>query len=418
MSYISNLSLNNVRCFHDSQTADLRKITLLVGENSTGKSTFLGCCKAFARLSSFDDLRDPSPREVGCFDEPPFAMGGFETVTRRGEDSFSMEGHYGANCHTRCRFTFVAGGYGAPSEHEIAIHFVNENREERELTATKFMEDPEIWRLSSSDFNSDIPGSEISYRELSTWFSQSIRRGQMPYSGDPRFYRARMGEAASPDNQVAFVKLVNFLRKMPFPKEPVMVDAIDPAPISRDRTYGANPIGGWKPELGDSLSEAGRRIGLFSGIDVAERDGVHELNIKQSDRWYNIVDVGFGVSSILPLLQAMSVKPSGTMFLLQQPEGHLHPSAQACLARMMASSSHRFVIETHSDHVIDRFRICVMKGILDPKDLGIAYFEKDTDGEGSTIHNIRIDGDGNLDGEPKGYRKFFLEETKQLLGFF
>ena len=415
MSYISNLSLKNVRCFHDSQTADMRKITLLVGENSTGKSTFLGCCKAFARLSNFDNLRD----QENYFDEPPFAMGGFETIARRSEDSFSMEGNYGDHCHTRCRFTFVAGSsYRAPSEHEIAIHFVNENHEERELTATRFMEDPEIWRLSSPDFNIDIPGSEISYREPSTWLSQSIRRAQMPYSGDPRFYRARMGEAASPDNQVAFAKLVSFLRTMPFPRESMMVEAIDPVPTSRDRTYDTNPIDGWKPELGDSLSEAGRRIGLFSGIDVEERDGVYAINIKQDDRWHSIVDVGFGVSSILPFLQAMSVKPSGTMFLLQQPEVHLHPSAQACLARMMALSSHRFVVETHSDHVIDRFRICVMKGILDPKDLGIAYFEKDAGGEGSTIHNIRIDGDGNLDGEPKGYRKFFLEETNQLLGFF
>ena len=414
MSYISNLSLKNVRCFHDSQTADMRKITLLVGENSTGKSTFLGCCKAFARLSNFDNLGD----QENYFDESPFSMGEFETITRCGEHSFSMEGNYGNHCHTRCRFTFVAGGYKAPSEHEIAIHFENENHEERELTATRFMEDPEIWRLSNSDFKLDIPGSEISHREPSTWFSQSIRRAHMPYSGDPRFYRARMGKAASPDNQVAFAKLVSFLRTMPFPKEPMMVEAIDPAPPSRHRTYAANPIDGWNPELGYSLSEAGRRIGLFSEIDVAERDGIYKLYIKQDDRWYNIVDVGFGVSSILPLLQAMSVKPSGTMFLLQQPEVHLHPSSQACLARMMASSSHRFVIETHSDHVIDRFRICVMKGILDPKDVGIAYFEKDTGGEGSTIHNIRIDVDGNLDGEPKGYRKFFLEETNQILGFF
>ena len=83
----------------------------------------------------------------------------------------------------------------------------------------------------------------------------------------------------------------------------------------------------------------------------------------------------------------------------------------------MARSGRSFVIETHSDHLVDRFRICVMKELMAPDDLSIVYFEPNADGSSSTIHSISVDSQGNLQGEPVGYRSFFLQETKSLLGF-
>ena len=44
------LILQDVRCFQDEQRGRLRPITLLVGENSTGKTTFLGCYSVLHRM--------------------------------------------------------------------------------------------------------------------------------------------------------------------------------------------------------------------------------------------------------------------------------------------------------------------------------------------------------------------------------
>ena len=123
-------------------------------------------------------------------------------------------------------------------------------------------------------------------------------------------------------------------------------------------------------------------------------DGQHEIHVQQSEGWHNIIDTGFGVSSIVPLLHAMYRHQEGTTFLLQQPEVNVHPSAQADLAQMMAESPHRFVIETHSDHLIDRFRICVMEKVLAPGELRIAYFQREPECEGVVIYNISVDEDG------------------------
>ena len=53
------------------------------------------------------------------------------------------------------------------------------------------------------------------------------------------------------------------------------------------------------------------------------------------------------------------------MFLLQQPEVHLHPSAQAALGSLfcqVAAAGKQLIVETHSDHVIDRIRMDVRDG--------------------------------------------------------
>ena len=123
------------------------------------------------------------------------------------------------------------------------------------------------------------------------------------------------------------------------------------------------------------------------------------------------------MTSLLPLIKTLADAPDGTLFLLQQPEVHIHPSAQAKLVELLAKSSHNFVIETHSDHVIDWFRILVTEGQLAASDLGIVYFERLTAEQSATqLHQLSFDGNGNLSGQPRNYRQFFSEETARLLG--
>lgn len=66
MSNIAQISMRDIRCFADTQSVDMGKVTLLVGENSSGKSTFLGCYNAFSRLASFSKLDDPGPNTPNC----------------------------------------------------------------------------------------------------------------------------------------------------------------------------------------------------------------------------------------------------------------------------------------------------------------------------------------------------------------
>ena len=108
-----------------------------------------------------------------------------------------------------------------------------------------------------------------------------------------------------------------------------------------------------------------------------------------------------------------------TLFLMQQPEVHLHPRAQAqigsYLGKMIKEFKHQFVVETHSDYLIDRVRMDVRDGMyLRPKDVTILYFQKT--GAASKIYRLGLDKNGNIIDPPPGYRDFFLREEGRFFG--
>ena len=150
-----------------------------------------------------------------------------------------------------------------------------------------------------------------------------------------------------------------------------------------------------------------------------------QLQVKvRSGSHANLMDVGYGVSQSLPILVDVLERSNHRRghkctFLLQQPEVHLHPRGQAELASLFVQafrqSGNRFLVETHSDYIIDRVRISVRKGLLKPDDVSVLYFEPE--GSAVAIHNMTLDEHGNLLDAPRGYRDFFIKETDKLLGF-
>ena len=146
----------------------------------------------------------------------------------------------------------------------------------------------------------------------------------------------------------------------------------------RDKSEGSD-------KLHDALISFGKSSGLFKDVEV-KRKGHKEsdpfqIGIKTIGPPFNLVDVGYGVSQVLPILVDAVQYPERSSFLLQQPEVHLHPKAQAELASFLAvlamKQGKRFVIETHSDYLIDRIRMDIRekKGIS-REDVAILYFER------------------------------------------
>lgn len=133
----------------------------------------------------------------------------------------------------------------------------------------------------------------------------------------------------------------------------------------------------------------GRESGLFADIKIrgrgAQMSDPFQLQVKvRTGPHANIMDVGYGVSQSLPILvDVLTAAESGRSrglrrgtertFLLQQPEVHLHPRGQAELANLFIEAfrknGSRFLIETHSDYIVDRVRISVRKRKLKPDDV-------------------------------------------------
>ena len=182
-------------------------------------------------------------------------------------------------------------------------------------------------------------------------------------------------------------------------------------------------------KMKNDLEEFGRTSGLFDEIFV-RRLGRHEYEPFQLEvrKWgkrrkgarRNLIDVGYGVSQVLPLLVDLLEPNGSSRLLLQQPEVHLHPSAQAQLGSLLcatAGAQCQLIVETHSDYIVDRILLDLRdkRTDLKPDDVSILYFERDD--LSVTIHSIRIDDEGNVLDAPAGYRGFFRDELKRVIDY-
>ena len=125
-------------------------------------------------------------------------------------------------------------------------------------------------------------------------------------------------------------------------------------------------------------------------------------------------DVGFGISQLLPFI-VQSLVPTNQIISIEQPEVHVHPKLQADLGDLLAeaikeSSRKRFIIETHSEHLILRLQRLVRKKLLKPEDVSVIYVSRGP--EGAKALRLHLDEDGDfIDEWPNG---FFLERLREL----
>ena len=164
------------------------------------------------------------------------------------------------------------------------------------------------------------------------------------------------------------------------------------------------------------------RMGIAEALQVYQKTNqkVFEFKVKTqcSERGVNFKDVGCGISQILPIIVQSLMINDESLIVLEQPEVHLHPRTQAELADFFvenASINNRFLIETHSDYLIERIRYHVAKGDLKSNDVLIYYIEPDPATKSSRPIEVEINSMGQYRNLPKGYiTNFRLKETKNM----
>jgi hypothetical protein len=188
---------------------------------------------------------------------------------------------------------------------------------------------------------------------------------------------------------------------------------------------------------------------------------VGDVTINESDNFcVNLVDVGYGAAQVLPIIVESVVARGDALVIIEQPELHLHPGAQAELADLLIEAATRtirlrkqnehkrkaarekgktipaalteeelsarkvnFLIETHSEHILLRLRRRIAETTIEkfnfdsqhyfPHESLHAYFvNRDPDTGESQVESINIHSDGSMD-RPTGFKDFFAEDMKE-----
>lgn len=171
------------------------------------------------------------------------------------------------------------------------------------------------------------------------------------------------------------------------------------------------------------LRKFGKDSGLFDDIRTTAYGDNNlapfELIVEKDGSEFSISSVGYGVSQILPIVVDM-IFANEPMILIQQPEVHLHPKAQAAFGEFVFNISQydldrRFIIETHSDYIIDRYRYCVKKSSEKQKKLGQIFFMQHKDGH-NKVQVIPFNSEGGYECDNlTEYRSFFIDESLKLM---
>ncbi len=419
---MDELVIEGVRCFKDRQTIPIRPLTILVGENSAGKSTVLAMTRA-----AWDIAFGVTPPD---FTEEPFDLGGYEAIA-----------HYHGGRGKRVRQFCVQGTFPARTRKSKAVRTVAATFEEHagqpSLSRWMASQDEMKIEIAWARDHAQIIGSGGASEGFDTKVELAPGTIHTPQDAFRSLISSQRGGGAKWHEHWELVP--GFLYG-----EQLRPIASAPIRSKPERTYDPRrgtqaPEGSHVPmrlaslkasdgegfdRVAADLKSYAKDANLFASVDVrrlGKKPGdPFQLHVAVDQHAFNLRDVGYGVSQVLPILVDTLTAPRNQTFLLQQPEVHLHPRAQAALGSLLLAQTakgQRFIVETHSDHLVDRVRMDLRDRKVKrlPADSAVVLFFERLGGI-ATIHPMTFDDDGNLRDAPASYREFFLLEERRLLG--
>ncbi len=518
---ITAVRIENLRSLRDTGFIQIKPLTILLGANSSGKSTFLRSFLLFAQ-SVTKHLRGP----ISWFDDAMVDFGNFQTainatakengepirfsyVIDNNNDDFGGMRFYDFRRRAFSRkyfrlvvtISFVCDS-GGTFINEIVIQddastlraFIeNRNSVVRFEVDGMEMEMEEKLKWNFASYHSILPKFEHRSKDTENSVGEATELAMIKFVAERCSSRLRnLGRIDSLSshfrddkktlltylknnfpiksfsnyisyhnwrtNSQEFLKLYNYLCFQRFLAHMSFVDRqvthfydkssyIAPARAEGNRYYRTqgfqiNDIDPYGRNLQEFISslDAEQKVSyqkfMFKILglvaDTVGEEGHHSIVLNSEIGTFNLADVGFGYSQILPIITKLwyitedhqnvhHIDDFGFFFmessigvntLMEQPELHLHPAYQAKIADAFISSIEKMkardkegnlIVETHSETIINRLGRRIREGVLKPSDVNIVIFNKTLLDDHTTVEEYSYNENGQIKNWPFGF---------------
>jgi len=417
---IKAITVRGFKSIHGSQRIEIRPLTVLAGANSSGKSSIMQPVLLLkqtlespfdpgallldgpnVRITSADQMlpKTASGREPRGSFSVDFEIAGddrvaldFKAVPARGVQLESMRFRLGKGPERRF--------YPGMPQHEI-LHVLpkplsDSCKRQAEPADLAVVRDRCFLSVGRSD--RDYPLVYLPHTLLLGQLLMGLIHVPGLRGNPERFYRITAVGTSFPGTFESYVASV--VSQWQAKKETDRLRALSEALEHLGLTWkvSARPIEDTRVEL---------RVGR---LPHARRGGAGDL--------VSVADVGFGVSQTLPVVVALLVAGSGDTVYLEQPEIHLHPSAQARMAKLLADAATRgvrVIAETHSSLLLRGIQTLVAEGVLAPDRLKLHWFQRDPETGFTQITSADLDKDGAFGDWPSDFDEVMLETERHYL---
>lgn len=146
----------------------------------------------------------------------------------------------------------------------------------------------------------------------------------------------------------------------------------------------------------------GGEVGLTAKETEKEKEAKFEYTVSNNDGielLLSPLNMPFGHSYVLPIILAILTAPANSLILIENPEAHLHPSAQQRMGKFLsraADAGVQIIIETHSDHLMNGIRLACHYNIIQADKVEIDLIGLDTDGYTHIRKHIELNEDGTV----------------------
>lgn len=421
--HITRLELRNFRAFED-QPIEFAPITVFVGPNNSGKSSVLSAIRLLSQsLQSVDWDVPLLLGEFGTFRDIAFGNKGNRTV------GLALFFNYRESKIAALNINFK---YRAQRREIVLRDFSFLGADKRVLLETSYSKDSEKQAIRYVAELGVETVAQIAKPVRFFHFLPRISLMRMEAERLRKQDKLQIGQLKGIYEVDAISREADWLLQSvqylgPFREVPLRV-----YPFSGERPSVLGPTGRGATDIlvadyfrrGTQKRELSNQVRnwfidarMAKDLDIRAVSNRHyEMRISHTStgEYENLADVGFGISQVLPVVVAGYNMDSNSIFLVEQPEIHLHPRAQAELGSFFLAlykKGIQCVIETHSEHLIMRLQRHIAEGIVPPNDVAVNYV--DASGSSKDVKRLHLSDEGIFNEEwPEG---FFAERLQEAL---